>query len=120
MFSIWTSGKGGRHCRKRRKPGFQHFLLFPQCFQKGFDLGVVKSRDCEVNSLQNNKILDWSKLKALADEKNNWDSKMEICCGNGRKQCGKRRKCWLAAFSPFPTICIGGFFLRGHQVGIVW
>ena len=24
--------------------------------------------------------------------------------GKGKKHCGKRRKCWLPAFSPFPTI----------------
>ena len=27
---------------------YQHFLLFPQCFQKAFK--VIKSRDCVVNS----------------------------------------------------------------------
>ena len=27
-------GKGGKHCGKRKKnAGYQHFLLFPQCFQ---------------------------------------------------------------------------------------
>ena len=30
--------------------GYQHFLLFPQCFQKGFYLGVVESQDCAVKS----------------------------------------------------------------------
>ena len=30
--------------------GNQHFLLFPQCSQKSFFLGVVKSRDCVVKS----------------------------------------------------------------------
>ena len=30
----------------------------------------------------------------------------------GRKQCGKRRKCWLPAFSPFPTMFSKGFFFR--------
>ena len=36
-------GKGGN-------AGYQHFLLFPQCFQKGFFPRVVKSRDCVVKS----------------------------------------------------------------------
>ena len=31
-------------------------------------------------------------------------SKCEICFQMGRKQCGKRRKCWLPAFSPFPKM----------------
>ena len=30
----------------------------------------------------------------------------------GRKYCGKRRKCWLSAFSPFPTMISKGFFPR--------
>ena len=35
-----------------------------------------------------------------------------ICFGKGRKHCGKRRKCWLTAFSPFPTMYSKGFFHR--------
>ena len=30
--------------------GYQHFLLFPQCFQRAFLLGLIKSRDCVVKS----------------------------------------------------------------------
>ena len=29
-----------------------------------------------------------------------------------RKQCGKRRKCWLPAFSPFPTMFSKGYPFR--------
>ena len=35
---------------KEENADYQHFLLFPQCFQKAFPLGVVKSRDCVVKS----------------------------------------------------------------------
>ena len=35
---------------KGENAGYQHFLLFPQCFQKASFLGVVKSRDCVVKS----------------------------------------------------------------------
>ena len=35
---------------KGENAGYQHFLLFPQCFQKAFLLRVVKSRDCVVKS----------------------------------------------------------------------
>ena len=35
---------------KGENAGYQHFLLFPQCFQKTFYLGSLKSRDCVVNS----------------------------------------------------------------------
>ena len=33
---------------KGENAGYQHFLLFPQCFQKSFLLVVFKSRDCMV------------------------------------------------------------------------
>ena len=36
--------------RKGENTGYQHFLLFPQCFQKLYFLGVVKSQDCAVKS----------------------------------------------------------------------
>ena len=35
---------------KGENAGYQHFLLFPQCFQKAY-YGVVKSRDCVVKGL---------------------------------------------------------------------
>ena len=35
---------------KGENAGYQHFLLFPQCFQKAFSLGVIKSPDCVVKN----------------------------------------------------------------------
>ena len=35
---------------KGENAGYQHFLLFPQCFPKTFFFRVVKSQDCEVQS----------------------------------------------------------------------
>ena len=40
-------------------------------------------------------------MEALTDNKIN-DSYVEICIS--RKHFGKRRKCWLPAFSPFPKV----------------
>ena len=47
-----------------------------------------------------------------------------------RKHCEKRRKCWLPAFSPFPTMFSKGFFLgvdksqdcvvKGKYLEITW
>ena len=68
----------------------------------------VKSR---FNSLPNDKFLDWSKLKAFADDKTNMAEKL-ICLAKGRKHCWKRRKCCLPAFSPFPTMFSKAFFFR--------
>ena len=55
-------------------------------------------------------ISDWSKFKAFADDKINVTPK--ICLRKGRKQCGKRRKCRLPAFFPFPTMFSNGFLYR--------
>ena len=46
-------------------------------------------------------------------QQNNSDSKIEIYFGKSRKHCGERRKCWLPAFSPFPTVFSKAFFSRG-------
>ena len=38
-----------------------------------------------------------------------------------RKHCQKRRKCWLPAFSPFPTMFSKDFFNDfSLKVGVVW
>ena len=58
----------------------------------------------ELTLYQTETILHRSKLKTLAGDRINVDSKFEICFGNDRKHCEKRRKCWLPAFSPFPTM----------------
>ena len=35
---------------KVENAGYQHFILFPQCFQNDSFLGSLKSRDCVVKS----------------------------------------------------------------------
>ena len=50
---------------------------------------------------------------------NNCEWKFEICFVKGRKQCGKRRKWWLPALSPFPTMFSKGSLLGSLKVGIV-
>ena len=67
------------------------------------------------NSLPNDRILDWSKLKAICSRQIKCNSEPEICFGKGRKYCGKRRKCWLLTFSPFPTMFSKGLFVRVVQ-----
>ena len=62
-------------------------------------------------SLPNDKIFDWFKLKAFADDKMNVIKRIEMCFRMDRKHCGKRRKRWFPAFSPFPMFS-KGFFLR--------
>ena len=45
-----------------------------------------------INSLPKEKILDWSRLKAFADDKVNITYKREILFGMGRKHCNEMRK----------------------------
>ena len=55
-------------------------------------------------SSPNDRILDQSKLKVFADDTINVAEKLKFVVGKVEKLCGKRRKCWLPAFSPFPTM----------------
>ena len=64
------------------------------------------------SSLPNDKILDWSKLKAFADGKSNAIEKLKYVLGWVENMVGKRRKCWFPAFSLFPTMFSKGLFLR--------
>ena len=41
---------------------------------------------------------------------------LKDCFGNGRKHCGKGRKCWLLAFSPFPTMFSKGFLYMVFKI----
>ena len=69
------------------------------------------------NSLPNDKILDWSKLKTLADDKIKVTEELNFVLGK-RKHFWKRRNCSLRAISPFLTVCSKGFFYM--SVGILW
>ena len=71
-----------------------------------------------INSLPDDKFYDWSKFKAFADDKKkiNVNYKQKCFFGMGRKHCGKRRKCWLPAFSPFPQ-CFQKASLSGSLKG---
>ena len=69
------------------------------------------------NSLPNNKFFRLVQIQSICRRQNKCDSKTQICSGKGRKHCGKRRKCWLPAFSPFPTMYSKGYFLRVVKSG---
>ena len=43
-------------------------------------------------------------IESISRRQNKCDRKIKISCGKGKKHRGKRRKCWLPAFSPFPTM----------------
>ena len=63
-----------------------------------------------INSLPNSKILDQSKLKAVADDKINLTEKLKFIFGMVEKHFRERRKCWFSAFPPFPKMFSKSFF----------
>ena len=101
---------------KREIALYEQFLLFPQCFQKssfpGASKGVivwewVKAVDClTLYQTTNFRLVQ---IENICRRQNERDSKFKICLGK-RRHCGKRRKCWLPAFSPFLTMFSKGFF----------
>ena len=64
-----------------------------------------------LNCVRNDKILDWSKLEVFADDKTNVTEKLKFLLERV-ENTGKRRKCWLPAFSPFPTMFSKGYLYR--------
>ena len=67
---------------------------------------VYKRIDSVLHSLPNIKFLVQTKMKEFADDK------IELWLGKRRKPCGERRKCWLLAISPFPTMFSRAVFVR--------
>ena len=67
--------------------------------------------DC-FNSLPNDKIMDVTTSKAFANDKLNVAKNTFSPFDRVRKHCGKRRKCWLPAFSPVLTVFCKALFFR--------
>ena len=51
-------------------------------------------------------------IESICRRQDKYGVKTEIPFGMVSKRCGKRRKCWLPAFSPFPTTFSKGFLVR--------
>ena len=82
---------------------YKQFLLFLQCFQEACFPGASKG------------VIVWEWVKAFCRQQKRvpYD---KICPELVRKHFGKRRKCWLPAFSPFPKMFSKAFLYRV----IVW
>ena len=76
------------------------------------DITFYLIQSISLNTLPNDKISDRFKLKAFADDKIDVTEKLKFVFGRVENIVGKRRKCWLPAFSPFPTMFSKGFFVR--------
>ena len=77
------------------------------------------SQKC-VNSLPNDKILDWSKLKAFADDKLDAIVKLKYALGKVENVVGKGENAGFQYFPPFSLRFQKNSFLGLLKVGIVW
>ena len=65
-----------------------------------------------VNSLSNNKFLDWSKLKALADNKINVTEKLKFVLGRVENILGKGENAGYQHLLLFPIMFSKGLYFR--------
>ena len=66
-----------------------------------------------INSLPNDKILDWSKLKAFADDNLNAIKKLKYVLGWVENMVGKGKNAGFQHFL-FPTMFSKGLFFKGR------
>ena len=71
-------------------------------------------------SLPNSKSLDWSKLKAFADDKINLNKKLELVLGRVENIVGKGENAGYQHFLLFQQCFQKASLLRSLKVGIVW
>ena len=74
----------------------------------------------DFNSLPNDKILDWSELKALADDKINVTQKLTVSLGWVENIVGKEESAGYQHFLLFPQRFQKATFSGSLKVGIVW
>ena len=85
---------------------FEHFHPFPQCFPKAFLINMRKRVYMEerVNSSQNDKIFDVTKLKALADDTINVARMLISVFDRTENIVGKGENVVYQHSFPFPTM----------------
>ena len=66
----------------------------------------------EVSPFPKRQILDYSKLKELADDNFEFDENGRTFSKRVKKHGGKRRNCSLRAISPFPTVFSKDLYCR--------
>ena len=116
--SKWVENTGGKGEIAR----YKQFLLFPQCFQKacfpGASKGVIVWE--WVNSLPNNKLVDWSNLKAFAEDKVCVTKTLKFVLGRVENILGNEENAGFQHFLLFPE-CFQKSLSSGLlKVGLVW
>ena len=73
-----------------------------------------------LNSLPNEKILDWYKFKAFADDKINVTQNLKFVIGNTENNLGKRENAGYQHFLLFPKCFQKPLSSGSLKVRIVW
>ena len=126
MSKVWTDGDtviwfSRKHRGKRRKLLVTSNFFFPH---NVFKRCLLLMRQNEylwrkgVNSLPNDKILDWSKL--IADDKINVTKKFKFVLGRVENVAGKQENAGNQHFFLFPQCFQRASFTGSLKVGIVW
>ena len=64
-----------------------------------------------VNSFTKRPFFRLVQIESICRRQFIWSSNDDLCLWLGRTHCGKRKKCWFPAFSPFPTMFSKTLFL---------
>ena len=94
------------------------FMISPNCLCYWTCTLYQKTKFVYLNATkrQNSRLIQ---IESICRQQNKCNPNIKICFENGGKHCGKRRKCWLPAFSPFPTMFSRAFFSVSLKVRIV-
>ena len=104
-----------------RKSCHQFIPLFQQCLKKALGSQVYhQTLFCTVLTLPNDKIVDWSKLKAFADDKINVNEELKFGLGRLEYIVGKGENAGYQHFLLFPQCFQKTSFSELLNVVIVW
>ena len=99
---------------------FQPHLLLSSANAFNLDQSEILSPDERVNSLPNDTFINWSKLKAFADDKLNLAEKLKFVLKGIENIEGKGENAGYQHFLVFPQCFQMVFFSGSLKVGIVW
>ena len=83
-------------------------------------IGSYKEEKYYSNPLSNNRILDWSKLQAFAEDKINVTQKLEVALERVENLVGKGENAGFQHLLLFPQCFQKATFSGSLKVGIVW
>ena len=90
------------------------------CLTRTFSFSYILSTTLQLNSLPNDKCLDWFKLKAFADDKVTVTDKLKFVLGQIENMVGKGENAGYQHFLVFQQCFQKSSFPRSLNVGIVW